>query len=392
MAEHGNGERHPSERCVAVRYGRMRNVGEFTCPEDLKLRCGTKLVVSTDRGIEIGEYVDATCHGAVSIQQMRAYAENSGGEAYRLNNGRVLREATETDMIELRHLEAGTREKIETCNRFARELGLDMRIVDCEHLFGGERIVFYFMAAERVDFRELVRRLASEYQTRIEMRQIGARDEARLLADYETCGMECCCRNMLKTLKPVSMQMAKLQKATLDPTKVSGRCGRLKCCLRYEHETYETLVKRLPRVGSWVATRETVGRVTERHILAQLVKIVDEEGRASVVPVEEIVERNVPPGARREGRPAGESKTEFPRPTAGKQDGADETAPTAPAVPVMETEAEREKSPMADTPDAETEPAGERAVSAEAGQTPPSGRRRGRPHRRKRGRRSRRSR
>jgi cell fate regulator YaaT (PSP1 superfamily) len=316
MAEQADGpinesvSAQPAIRRVPVRYGRMRHVGEFACPEALGLSCGVSLVIATDRGIEVGKYLNGGCGGAVSCQQMHAYAENSGGEAYRLNNGRVLRVANEADLLELRHIEEGIRQKIDTCNRFADEFGLDMRIVDCEHLFGGERVVFYFLAAERVDFRELVRRLASEYQTRIEMRQIGARDEARLLADYETCGRECCCRSLLKSLKPVSMQMAKQQKATLDPSKVSGRCGRLKCCLRYEHETYESLVKRLPRLGSWIATQEVVGRVIERQILTQLVRIVDEGGRMSVVSVEEIVERNVAPGTQPAGATSAPKRTE----------------------------------------------------------------------------------
>ena len=316
MAEQANGSinestsAQPATRRVPVRYGRMRHVGEFTCPQGLELSCGTSLVIATDRGIEVGQYLNGGCGGGVSCQQMHAYAENSGGEAYRLNNGRVLRVANEADLIELRHIEEGVRQKIDTCNRFADEYGLDMRIVDCEHLFGGERVVFYFLAAERVDFRELVRRLASEYQTRIEMRQIGARDEARLLADYETCGRECCCRSLLKSLKPVSMQMAKQQKATLDPSKVSGRCGRLKCCLRYEHETYESLVKRLPRLGSWIATQDVVGRVIERQILTQLVRVVDEGGRMSVVSVEDIVERNVAPGTQPAGATSAPKRSE----------------------------------------------------------------------------------
>ena len=114
-----------------------------------------------------------------------------------------------------------------------------MQLVDVEHLFGGERIVVYYLAETRVDFRELVRALAGEFQTRIEMRQIGVRDEAKLLADYGDCGCPVCCNTHLVQMPPVSMRMAKLQKATLDPTKISGRCGRLKCCLRYEYENYE---------------------------------------------------------------------------------------------------------------------------------------------------------
>ena len=116
-----------------------------------------------------------------------------------------------------------------------------MKLVAAEHLFGGDRIIFYFVSESRVDFRALVRDLAHEFQTRIEMRQIGVRDEARLLGDYERCGRPLCCRAWIKELEPVSMKMAKVQKATLDPTKISGRCGRLMCCLRFEHETYREL-------------------------------------------------------------------------------------------------------------------------------------------------------
>ncbi len=131
-----------------------------------------------------------------------------------------------------------------------------MELVDVEHLFGGERIVVYYLAEGRVDFRELVKMLAGEFQTRIEMRQIGVRDEAKLLADYGDCGKPVCCNTHLVEMPPVSMKMAKLQKATLDPTKISGRCGRLKCCLRYEYDTYEQLQKELPPIGSRVVTPE----------------------------------------------------------------------------------------------------------------------------------------
>ena len=125
------------------------------------------------------------------------------------------------------------------CREFIRDRKLQMELVDVEHLFGGERLVFYFLAEKRVDFRELVKDLAREYQTRIEMRQIGVRDEAKLLADYGDCGKPVCCNTHMAVMPPVSMRMAKLQKSTLDPSKISGRCGRLKCCLRFEQDVYE---------------------------------------------------------------------------------------------------------------------------------------------------------
>ncbi len=282
---------------TAVRYGRMNYIGEFTHAPKMQFTCGGKVVIATDRGIEIGQQVSLTCTScekSVSREQMRAYAKRSGPDSYRLNNGRILREATEADLAELRHIESGCKDKLRMGCDFAAQLDLDMKIVDCEHIFGGERIVYYFMAEERVDFRELVRRLAGEFQTRIEMRQVGARDEARLLADYETCGRECCCKNFLKGLKPINMHMAKMQKATLDPSKVSGRCGRLKCCLRYEHDSYETLARRLPRIGSRVATPDGVGRVIDRQILTQLVKIIGDNGRLFSAAVEDITERDLP--------------------------------------------------------------------------------------------------
>ena len=139
-----------------------------------------------------------------------------------------------------------------------------------------------------MDFRELVKRLAREYQTRIELRQIGSRDEARLISDFETCGQQCCCSRYLKILEPVNMRMAKLQKATLDPSKISGHCGRLKCCLRYEDETYMQLKDNLPRKNATVQTPKGPGKAVDMHILTQLVVVQDELGDRKAWPVDEI--------------------------------------------------------------------------------------------------------
>jgi len=150
-------------------------------------------------------------------------------------------------------------------------------LVDVEHIFGGERIVVYYLADGRVDFRELVRMLAGEFQTRIEMRQIGVRDEAKLKADYGDCGNPVCCNSHLVSMPPVSMKMAKLQKATLDPTKISGRCGRLKCCLRYEFETYEQMLTEMPPIGARVLTPDGRARVIGHEMLAAQVLVETEE-------------------------------------------------------------------------------------------------------------------
>jgi cell fate regulator YaaT (PSP1 superfamily) len=177
---------------------------------------------------------------------------------------------------------------MEYCRRFVVEMNLPMKIVDSEHVFGGERIIFYFMSDGRVDFRDLVKRIAQEYQTRIEMRQIGSRDEAKLLGDVESCGQQCCCQRFLKHLKPVNMRMAKMQKATLDPAKISGYCGRLKCCLRYEDETYTDLKKRLPKRNTRVKTQKGQGRVIDTQILSQLVMVEYESGEKVAVALEEL--------------------------------------------------------------------------------------------------------
>lgn len=292
----------PNEKCghglekiyptAAVRYGYLKHIGEFSYKPGMKFTCGGSVVIHTDRGIEIGMQVSLTCTGcskSVTREQMRTYAQNSGEGYLQLKCGKILREASTADLHEERHIRAQIKEKLDRCVQLIRQYDLPMKLVDCEHVFGGERIIFYFMADNRVDFRQLVKELAQEYHTRIEMRQVGARDEARLVADYETCGQECCCKTFLKTLKPISMRMAKLQKATLDPSKVSGRCGRLKCCLRYEHETYEELERKLPKIGQAVRTPHGSGMVVDRQILTQLVQIELDDLKRIYVVAEDIL-------------------------------------------------------------------------------------------------------
>jgi cell fate regulator YaaT (PSP1 superfamily) len=188
------------------------------------------VVIRTERGLEVG---DILC---LTSPETQTQLKDAG-------TGQILREMTPEDSNESARIQAQAQQEMEICQRHVDRLGLKMQLVEVEHIFGGERIVIYYLAENRVDFRELVKALAGEFQTRIEMRQIGVRDEAKLLADYGDCGCAVCCNTHLVQMPPVSMRMAKLQKATLDPTKISGRCGRLKCCLRYEFETYEQLQK-----------------------------------------------------------------------------------------------------------------------------------------------------
>ncbi len=281
---------------TAVRFGYMRYIGEYSHAPDMKFTCGAKVVIQTRRGIEIGEQVSQTCHGcskSVTREQMKDWVARCGEDSFIFGAGRILREATAADLAEYAHIQQTSRQQRNFCQELSKRHKLPLKVIDCEPLFGGERIIFYFSAAERVDFRAMVKDLAQEYRTRIEMRQIGARDEARLLADYETCGREICCKVFLKTLRPVSMRMAKQQKATLDPSQVSGRCGRLKCCLRYEHVGYEELDKLLPRNGVRIRTAHGEGIVVNRQILTQLVQIRTDENQYITVVVEDIQETNI---------------------------------------------------------------------------------------------------
>ena len=172
-------------------------------------------------------------------------------------------------------------------------------------MFGGERMVVYYLSENRVDFRELVRKLNQQFQTRVEMRQIGVRDEAKLLADYGDCGKPVCCNTHLMKMPPVSMKMAKLQKATLDPNKISGRCGRLKCCLRYEYDTYEDSRKSLPRIGSDIVTSNGKGRVLNQELLSRQLLIQMEDNRRVMIHADDVLSviKKKPPAKRDSGPP-----------------------------------------------------------------------------------------
>jgi cell fate regulator YaaT (PSP1 superfamily) len=260
-----------------VRYGAMRLLGVMSARNDSVFRRGTRVIVRTNRGLEAGEILTSVpCNSQPGADTLSDGQSNSA-------IGQILREMSSQDTNELAHIETNARQEFRLCLRHINELELDMQLVDVEHLFGGERIIVYYLAEGRVDFRELVRRLATEFQTRIEMRQIGVRDEAKLLADFGDCGKTVCCNSHLVEMPPVSMKMAKLQKATLDPTKISGRCGRLKCCLRYEYDTYLDLQSALPPVNSEIITSQGRARVLGQEILAQQLLVQMEDNRRLVI-------------------------------------------------------------------------------------------------------------
>ena len=282
-----------NKKYMLVRYGRMNALAFFEHHEAEIPKVNSRVVIKTERGLELGYIVGGLCSyrgGQFKLreEQIKEYFVKSEIDFSPDYGGKFVRYATADDISEERHLRKIVQEEIECCRRIIKELDLPMKIVDAEHLFGGERIIFYFMSDGRVDFRDLVKKVAQEYQTRIEMRQIGSRDEAKLLGDVESCGQQCCCRRFLKLLKPVNMRMAKMQKATLDPAKISGYCGRLKCCLRYEDQTYIELKKRLPKKGTKVRTSQGQGKVIDAQILTQLVVVEYENGEKEALGVDMI--------------------------------------------------------------------------------------------------------
>ncbi len=274
----------------------MRSLGVFSTRGRDEYRRGMSVIARTNRGLETGFVLCEATDDAVSHLDQPA-------------SGQILREMTDEDHNEYAHLQSQRASKIETCQKQIDKQGLEMQLVDVEHLFGGERIVVYYLAEQRIDFRDLVKSLAGEFQTRIEMRQIGVRDEAKLLADYGDCGKPVCCNTHLTSMPPVSMKMAKIQKATLDPTKISGRCGRLKCCLRYEYDTYEEMRRGLPPIGAQIVTKIGHGTILGHEILAQQVLVETEDHRRILVDATEVLSVVRKKGHRSENKGKGDELT-----------------------------------------------------------------------------------
>ena len=244
---------------------RFRNVGKiyYFDPKNLKLERGSHVIVETARGIEYGTVIvppkDITDDEVV--QPLKA----------------VIRVATpEDDRIEEKNHEK-EKDAYKICLEKIEKHGLAMKLVQAEYTFDNNKLLFYFTADGRIDFRELVKDLASVFRTRIELRQIGVRDETKIMGGIGICGRELCCHSYLSEFVPVSIKMAKEQNLSLNPTKISGVCGRLMCCLKNEEETYEYLNSRLPNVGDYVTTDDGLkGEVSSVSVLRQMVKVLVE--------------------------------------------------------------------------------------------------------------------
>ena len=240
----------------------------FFDPNGMSFVAGDHVIIDTARGAEFG-YVTGGNH---TIQQKDVVAPLRC----------VIRKATAQD--EKIHEENRAKEAraYEICLQKIEAHGLDMQLVSAEYAFDGSKILFYFTADERVDFRELVKNLASAFHTRIELRQIGVRDKAKMVGGLGICGRPFCCATFLDDFQPVSIKMAKTQNLSLNPTKISGTCGRLMCCLKYEQEAYEDLIRRAPKAESFVDTPEGRGTVTDIDLLRQRVKVRMEDSPETI--------------------------------------------------------------------------------------------------------------
>ena len=248
-------------RTVEIIGIRFKDVGKvyYFSPAGIAFKQGDKAIVETARGVECGEIVLSN----------RQFPES--GLVSTLKN--VLRKATEAD---LRQLEQNRKREKEIMRVFAEKIEqhrLDMKPIEIEVTFDGSKILFYFTSDGRVDFRELVKDLAGVYRTRIELRQIGVRDEAKMLGGLGICGRPFCCSSFLGEFQPVSIKMAKEQSLSLNPTKISGTCGRLMCCLKYEQDCYEEFLRTTPKAGALVETPEGRGVVDEVNLLTGILKV-----------------------------------------------------------------------------------------------------------------------
>jgi len=254
-------------KVVSVRFGNVGKLYYFD-PQDCDVKKGDKVIVETSRGQECGD-VGIGIHEVSDddiVQPLRP----------------VVRVASPEDIKKDEQNKEKEKQAFDTCLKKIKEHSLDMKLVDVEYSFDGQKLLFYFTADGRVDFRELVKDLAGVFRTRIELRQIGVRDESKILGGVGICGKQFCCSSFLFDFQPVSIKMAKEQGKSLNPTKISGTCGRLMCCLKYEQETYDELSKNLPRNGTTVKTPDGAGTVIDSAILAQTVKVRIGEGSETV--------------------------------------------------------------------------------------------------------------
>lgn len=273
---------------IGVRFKPVTKIYHFLPPEAEDIQLGDPVIVETSRGVELGWV--ATDEQYVTGSEIKGNLKN------------IVRRATPLDLMQLKDFRDKEADALVKCKHKVAELDLPMKMVAAEYAYDGSRLTFMFCAEQRVDFRELVRALARIFRTRVEMRQIGARDEAKIIDGYGRCGRRLCCSSWLTEFHPVSIKMAKNQNLPLAPTEISGLCGRLLCCLAYEDDTYVELRKDMPQIGSQVETADGPGQVRGLNILQHQVLVELESGIREEYDVESITVIAQKPAAKNQNK------------------------------------------------------------------------------------------
>ncbi len=294
-------------KIVGVRF---RNAGKvyYFDPKGYKIKAGDHVIVETARGVEYGTVIGGIREVTDDrvVQPLKA----------------VIRVATQEDDLRAEKSRAKEKDAMRICNEKIRKHKLDMKLIDAEYTFDNNKVLFYFTAVGRIDFRELVKDLAAVFKMRIELRQIGVRDETKILGGIGICGRVLCCNSFLSEFAPVSIKMAKEQNLSLNPTKISGVCGRLMCCLKNEEDTYEYLNSKLPNIGESVTTIDGVrGEVQSVNVLRQKVKVLIDAGDEKELREYDVRELKFKPKRRKEKGGKGEKSEHGERSEKGS--GAD---------------------------------------------------------------------
>lgn len=350
---------------VRVRFKRASKLYDFD-PNGLELHTGMSVVTETARGVELGECMS----GVMEIPEERVVSPLKP----------IIRIATEQDLLTQKRNEQSEKEAFDIAVERIADHKLEMKLVDVEYAFDHSKIIFYFTANGRVDFRMLVKNLASIFKTRIELRQIGVRDEAKMLGGIGPCGRPICCRTFLGDFTPVSIKMAKEQSLSLNPTKISGLCDRLMCCLKYEQDQYEATRKRMPRVGREIITPDGVGTINAINVLEETVKVriaVGDTFELRVYPIDDC-QRPAQEQQRAE-KPAKQEKNEQPEAQNAPVEEETERKPPKPAHQDrtgQEEKTERREKPRRDRQTDNRSEAGQEKKPRNAQQDRPQGERR----------------
>ena len=344
---------------IRVRFKRAAKLYDFD-PNGLELHNGMSVVTETARGVELGECMS----GVMDVPDERLV----------LPLKPILRIATEQDLALQKRNEQAEKEAFDIAIDRIAEHKLEMKLVDVEYAFDRSKIIFYFTANGRVDFRMLVKSLASIFKTRIELRQIGVRDEAKMLGGIGPCGRPICCRTFLSDFTPVSIKMAKEQNLSLNPTKISGLCDRLMCCLKYEQDHYEQTRKRMPRVGREIITPDGSGVINAINVLEETVRVRIAVGDSFELREYKIDDCQRPGQDERKPRPEEDATAEDAQQAAENAEGG--AAETAEPNPLKKQE---QRPPRGERP--ERAPRPERGPKPERGPRPERGERPPRPER-----------